>query len=70
MSGFIDKDLSKSYVRLEIIGDKKGFWTIQWPVTDNKIKNEVTEVFEEVEIVVVTEEENNNEENENEENIE
>ena len=53
-------------------GDEKGFWTIQWPVTDNKIKNEVAEVFEEVEIVVVTEEENknNNEENENEENIE
>ena len=53
-------------------GDERGYWTIQWPVTDNKIKNEVAEVFEEVEIVVVTEEENNNnnEENENEENIE
>ncbi len=26
ISKLIDKDLSKSYVRLEIIGDKKGFW--------------------------------------------
>ena len=51
-------------------GDKRGFWTIQWPVTETKIKEEVSEVFEEVEIVVVTEEENNNEENKNEENIE
>ena len=54
-------------------GDKRGFWTIQWPVTKERIADEVEEVFEEVEIVVVTEEENNNnnnEENENEENIE
>ena len=52
-------------------GDERGFWTIQWPVTETKIREEVSEVFEEVEIVVVTEEEeNNNEENENEENIE
>lgn len=47
-------------------GDKRGFWTIQWPVTETKIKEEVSEVFEEVEIVVVTEEENNNEEKEDE----
>ena len=26
ISNLINKDLSKSYVRLEIIGDKKGFW--------------------------------------------
>ena len=26
ISKIIDKDLSKSYVRLEVIGDKKGFW--------------------------------------------
>ncbi len=26
ISSLINKDLSKSYVRLEIIGDKKGFW--------------------------------------------
>ena len=26
ISKLINKDLSKSYVRLEIIGDKKGFW--------------------------------------------
>ena len=26
ISNIIKKDLSKSYVRLEIIGDKKGFW--------------------------------------------
>ena len=54
-------------------GDERGYWTIQWPVTENKIKEEVAEVFEEVEILVVTEEKennNNNEENENEENIE
>tara|TARA_B100000131_G_scaffold253921_1_gene248081 strand:- start:26 stop:970 length:945 start_codon:yes stop_codon:yes gene_type:complete len=54
-------------------GDQRGYWTIQWPVTENKIKEEVAEVFEEVEIVVVTEDEennNNNEESGNEENIE
>ena len=52
-------------------GDEKGYWTIQWPVTDTKIKKEVSEVFDEVEIVLITEENNNNnEENENEENIE
>ena len=26
IGNLLDKDLSKSYVRLEIIGDKKGFW--------------------------------------------
>ena len=26
ISKIIDKDLSNSYVRLEVIGDKKGFW--------------------------------------------
>ena len=26
ISGLLNKDLSSSYVRLEIIGDKKGFW--------------------------------------------
>tara|TARA_R100000458_G_C8273569_1_gene248450 strand:- start:24 stop:968 length:945 start_codon:yes stop_codon:yes gene_type:complete len=54
-------------------GDERGFWTIQWPVTEDKIKEEVAEVFEEVEILVVTEDKENNkniEENENEENIE
>ena len=50
-------------------GDERGYWTIQWPVTENKIKKEVAEVFEEVEIVVVTEdEENNNNNNEEKEN--
>ena len=26
MSSILEKDLSNSYVRLEVIGDKKGFW--------------------------------------------
>ena len=48
-------------------GDERGYWTIQWPVTETKIKEEVSEVFEEVEIVLITEENNNNnEEKENE----
>ena len=53
-------------------GDNRGFWTIQWPVTEKKIKKEISEVMEETEIIVITEEENNKnkEENENEENIE
>ena len=50
-------------------GDKRGFWTIQWPVTETKIKKEVSEVFEEVEIVVVTEEENNNNEEKEDEDV-
>ena len=49
-------------------GDQRGYWTIQWPVTENKIKEEVAEVFEEVEIVVVTEDEENNNNNEEKEN--
>ena len=28
ISKLIDKDLSNSYVRLEVIGEKKGFWLI------------------------------------------
>ena len=48
-------------------GDDRGFWTIQWPVTEKRIKKEISEVMEETEIVVITEEEdNNNEEEENE----
>ena len=55
-------------------GDERGFWTIQWPVTKERIADEVEEIIHSAEIVVVTEEENNNnnnnEENKNEENIE
>ena len=49
-------------------GDERGYWTIQWPVTENKIKEEVAEVFEEVEILVVTKDEENNNNNEEKEN--
>ena len=49
-------------------GDERGYWTIQWPVTENKIKKEVAEVFEEVEILVVTKDEENNNNNEEKEN--
>ena len=48
-------------------GDNRGFWSIQWPITEKRIKKEISEVMEETEIVVITEEEdNNNEEEENE----
>ena len=50
-------------------GDERGYWTIQWPITETKIKKEVSKVFEDVDIVVVAEEninEKNNEEKENE----
>lgn len=46
-------------------GDERGYWTIQWPITETKIKKEVSKVFEDVDIVVVAEE-NINEEKENE----
>ena len=50
-------------------GDERGYWTIQWPITETKIKKEVSKVYEDVDIVVVAEEninEKNNEEKENE----
>ena len=49
-------------------GDERGFWTIKWPVTKERIADEVEEIVHSAEIVIVTEEENNNnnEEKENE----
>ena len=38
-------------------GDERGFWTIQWPVNDEMIKDEVREIMEEVEIIVIEDEE-------------
>ena len=48
-------------------GDERGFWTIKWPVTKERIADEVEEIVHRAEIVLITEEENNNnEEKENE----
>ena len=48
-------------------GDERGFWTIQWPATEKLIKNKISDVMGEAEIIVVTEEDNiNKEEKENE----
>ena len=49
-------------------GDKRGFWTINWPITEKVIKNEIEKVFEEKDIVLV--EETIKEEEEEDENIE
>ena len=38
-------------------GSDRGFWTIQWPVNDEMIKDEVREIMEEVEIILVEDEE-------------
>jgi len=37
-------------------GDERGFWTIQWPITENVIKKEIEKIFEEKDIVLVEEE--------------
>ena len=47
-------------------GDERGYWTIRWPITETKIKKEVSEIMNDVEIVLITEENNNKEENKNE----
>ena len=47
-------------------GDERGFWTIRWPITETKIKKEVSGIMNDVEIVLITEENNNKEENKNE----
>ena len=49
-------------------GDKRGFWTIQWPITEKVIKKKIEKVFEEKDIVLV--EETIKEEEEEDENIE
>jgi hypothetical protein len=48
---------------LELIkqGDKRGFWKINWPITDAKIEQEVSDFLDENEIVLVTEDKENEE---------
>ena len=48
---------------LELIyqGDERGFWKIKWPITESKIKEEVSDFLDENEIVLVTEEKTNEE---------
>ena len=48
---------------LELIyqGDERGFWKIQWPITESKIKEEVSDFLDENEIVLVTEGKTNEE---------
>ena len=43
-------------------GDEREFWTIDWPITEERIKDKVSDVMDDVEIVLITEEEeiNNN----------
>ena len=36
-------------------GDERGYWSIQWPVNEEMIKDEVREIMEEAEIIVVEE---------------
>ena len=43
-------------------GDERGFWTIKWPVTKERIADEVEEIVHSAEIVLITEEENKKEE--------
>ena len=37
ISNFLNKDLSKSFVRLEVIGDKEGFWLKPHKDIDEKL---------------------------------
>jgi curli production assembly/transport component CsgG len=48
---------------LELIkqGDERGFWKINWPITESKIKEEVSDFLDENEIVLVTEGKTNEE---------
>ena len=48
---------------LELIkqGDERGFWKINWPITDAKIEQEVSDFLDENEIVLVTEDKENEE---------
>ena len=46
-------------------GDKRGFWTIQWPITEKVIKKKIEKVFEEKDIVLVEETIKEEEEDEN-----
>jgi hypothetical protein len=48
---------------LELIkqGDERGYWKINWPITDAKIEQEVSDFLDENEIVLVTEDKENEE---------
>ena len=48
---------------LELIyqGDERGYWKINWPITESKIKEEVSDFLDENQIVLVTEGETNEE---------
>jgi curli production assembly/transport component CsgG len=48
---------------LELIyqGDERGFWKINWPITESKIKEEVSDFLDENEIILVTEGKTNEE---------
>ena len=35
-------------------GDERGFWTIQWPATESRIKEKVSDVMDDTEIIVIT----------------
>ena len=48
---------------LELIyqGDERNYWKINWPITENVIKGEISDFLDENEIVLVTEGETNEE---------
>ena len=48
---------------LELIyqGDERGYWKINWPITESKIKEEVSDFLDENKLVLVTEGETNEE---------
>ena len=60
--------IEASDYELILQGDEKGFWNINWPITEKVIKDQITKVFDEKDVVLVEEtiieEENKNENNE------
>ena len=48
---------------LELIyqGDERGYWKINWPITESKIESEISDFLDENELVLVTEGETNEE---------
>ena len=48
-------------LELSYQGDERGYWKINWPITESKIKEEVSDFLDENELVLVTEGETNEE---------
>ena len=53
--------IEAAVIELIYQGDERGYWKINWPITESKIKEEVSDFLDENQIVLVTEGETNEE---------